>query len=298
MKTKVIWRLRKKTFQEWSNDNGHQLAAAIAFYTIFSIPPLLIISLSIAGYFFDTATTQNQLIAQVSGIMGSGTGDFVQSLLQDPAQPTERPIYSIISIVVLLIGASGVFYQIQIALNKIWNVPLKTEHRFRHILINRFQSFLMVLGVGFLLLLFLGISAVLSLLFNRSDNSAPIMFLPELINILVLFCLVTMLIAMIFRLLPDKRIAWSDVWLGAAVTSLFFMLGRYAIGFFLSISKPSSAFGAAGSLIILLLWVYYSAQIFLLGAEFTHLYSVKFGSQRKQDARKSIETKETLARSK
>lgn len=292
-----IWKLLNKTFQEWSNDNAAQLAAAIAYYTIFSIPPLLIISLAIAGYFFDTATTQNQIISQISRLMDSDTADFVKTLLQNSTQPSERSIVSLISILVLLAGASGVFYNVQFALNKIWDVPQKSDHRFRHTLINHFQSFIMVLGVGFLLLLFLTFHAVLSLFIDRMNNNAQILFIPGLINLLVLFVLVTLLFAMIYRVLPDKRIAWTDVWLGAAVTALLFMLGRYAIGFFLSISKSSSAFGAAGSLIVLLLWVYYSTQIFLLGAEFTHLYSLKFGSQKEQDVSLSVMTGEMPARS-
>ena len=297
MNMENFWTLARKSFQEWSKDNAAQLAAAIAFYTIFSIPPLLIISLAITGSILTTQTAQNQVMTQIGHFLGADTAEFVQSLVQDSSRSPDKPIASIISIVMLLAGASGVFYNVQIALNKIWDVPQKTDHKFRQTLINHFESFLMVLGVGFLLLLFLILSGVLSVLFRNLNNVGPMMLLPEVINFLISFGMVTVLIAMIYRVLPDQRIPWSDVWLGAAVTALLFMLGRYAIGFYLYISKSSSAFGAAGSLIVLLLWIYYSAQIFLLGAKFTHLYSLKLGSHQQQDAPQKVVSRNAAAHS-
>jgi len=274
----IIWELAGKSLQAWSKDNAAQLAAALAYYTIFSIPPLLIIALAIAGYFFNTDTAQNQLIAQIGGFIGPQTADFLKSLLQNSTQSSNGPLASIISIVVLLAGASGVFIQVQYALNKIWDVPQKQGRSLKKTLKNHFLSFLMVLAIGFLFLFFLILSAVISVLIGYMNVSAQNMFLPEVINFLVLFVMTTILSAMIYRVVPDKEITWTDVWLGAAVTALLFMLGRYAIGLYLTISKSASAYGAAGSLIVLLLWIYYSAQIFLLGAEFTKVYSRKFGS--------------------
>ena len=280
----IIWELAGKSLQAWSKDNAAQLAAALAYYTIFSIPPLLIIALAIAGYFFNTDTAQNQLIAQIGGFIGPQTADFLKSLLQNSTQSSNGPLASIISIVVLLAGASGVFIQVQYALNKIWDVPQKQGRSLKKTLKDHFLSFLMVLAIGFLFLFFLILSAVISVLIGYMNVSAQNMFLPEVINFLVLFVMTTILSAMIYRVVPDKEITWTDVWLGAAVTALLFMLGRYAIGLYLTISKSASAYGAAGSLIVLLLWIYYSAQIFLLGAEFTKVYSRKFGSHIEPEA--------------
>jgi len=292
----IIWELAGKSLQAWSKDNAAQLAAALAYYTIFSIPPLLIIALAIAGYFFNTDTAQNQLIAQIGGFIGPQTADFLKSLLQNSTQSSNGPLASIISIVVLLAGASGVFIQVQYALNKIWDVPQKQGRSLKKTLKNQFLSFLMVLAIGFLFLFFLILSAVISVLIGYMNVSAQNMFLPEVINFLVLFVMTTILSAMIYRVVPDKEITWTDVWLGAAVTALLFMLGRYAIGLYLTISKSASAYGAAGSLIVLLLWIYYSAQIFLLGAEFTKVYSRKFGSHIVPEANTMSTTEKTSAR--
>ena len=279
----IIWGLVSKTFQKWGDDNASQLAAAIAYYTIFSIPPLLIIALAIAGHFFNADTAQNQLIAQLGGFVGPQTADFVKSLLVNSTHASSGLIASIISIVVLLAGASGIFLQVQDALNTVWNVPKKQNHGLINTLKNRSLSFLMVLAIGFLFLVFLIMSAVLSVLIGYVNGGAQNTLLPEVINFLVLFVLISMLIAMIYRVIPDKEITWTDVWLGAAVTALLFMLGRYAIGLYLAISKSGSTYGTAGSLIVLLIWIYYSAQIFLLGAEFTQEYSKKFGSRKRPE---------------
>jgi membrane protein len=274
----IIWELASKSLQKWSNDNAGQLAAAIAYYTIISIPPLLIIILAITGYYLNTGTAQNQVIAQIGGFVGPQTANFVKSLLENSTQSSKSPIASIISIVVLLAGASGVFYQVQYALNKIWDVPQKPGRTLMNALKNRFLSFLMVLAIGFLLLVFLIFSAIISVFIGYMNGGDQNTLLPEVINFLILFVTTTILFAIIYRVIPDKEITWTDVWLGAAVTALLFMLGRYAISLYLTISKSGSAYGAAGSLIVLLLWIYYSAQIFLLGAEFTHVYSKKLGS--------------------
>ena len=281
----IIRQLAIKSFQEWNNDDAAQLAAAIAYYTIISIPPLLIIVLAITGYFINTSTAQNQLIAQIGGFIGSQTSGFVKSLLENSTQSSNSPIASIISIVVLLAGASGAFYQVQYALNKIWDVPQKHGRTLINLLKNRFLSFLMALAIGFLLMVFIILSAVISVVIGYMSGGTQNMFLLEVINFLVLFVTVTILFAMIYRVIPDKQITWTDVWLGAAVTALLFMLGRYAVGLYLTVSKSGSAYGAAGSLIVLLLWIYYSAQIFLLGAEFTHVYSKKLGSHIESEAK-------------
>jgi len=292
----TIWGLLRKTFDKWNDDNASQLAAAIAYYTIFSIPPLLIIALAIAGHFFNADTAQNQLVAQMGGFVGAQTADFVKSLLVNSTHSSSGLIASIISIVVLLAGASGIFLQVQEALNTVWNVPKKQNRGLIKTIKNRLLSFLMVLAIGFLLLVFLILSAVISILIGYLNGSTENTLLPEVINFLVLFGLITILVALIYRLIPDKEISWTDVWLGAAVTALLFMLGRYAIGLYLAISKSGSTYGTAGSLIVLLVWIYYSAQIFLLGAEFTQVYSKKFGSRKRPEVYPLSMTEKTPAR--
>lgn len=280
--------LIQDTLQEWSDDNATQLAAAIAYYTIFSIIPFLVISLSIAGYFLNADAARNQLFYQLGSFIGAPSADFLKSLVENSAQASTGFIPSLISIIVLLIGASGIFLQIQNALNTIWGVPKQkisgVTRRGLMILKKRLVSFLMVMATGFLLLLFLVISAVISALLGNSGGGAQNMLLPEIVNFLVLFIMITVLCAMVYRVIPDKEITWTDVWLGAAVTAILFLLGRYGIGFYLGFSKSSSIFGAAGSLIVLLIWIYYSAQIFLLGAEFTQVYSKKIGSHKRPEA--------------
>ena len=274
-----IWYLISQSFREWNTDNASQLVAAIAYYTIFSIPPLLIIALAITGYFYKPDAAQNQIFSQMGNLIGPQIADFIKSLLVNSAHTSGGPFASIISIVILLVGASGIFYQVQHALNIMWDVPSKHTRGFIKTLKDHFQSYLMVLAIGILLLVFLILSTVISFVIGYVNRNSQSVLIPEIINFLVLFIMLTILIAMIYRVVPDKYITWADVWLGAAVTALLFMLGRYAIGFYLTISKSATVYGAAGSLIVLLLWIYYSAQIFLFGALFTQVYARKFGSR-------------------
>ncbi len=266
-----------KPFQEWSADNASQLAAAIAYFTLFSLAPILVIALAIAGQFFDSSTVRNQLMGQISSFVGPAAAGLIGTILSNSAHSGTGLIASIISFVFLLIGASGVFNQLQFALDKIWDVPAEAHAGLKSNLKSRALSFLLVLGLGFLLLVFLIANAVVSTII-ASINGAQNTLLPQAINMGVLFLLMTVMFAAIYRVVPARQITWSDVWLGAAITSLLFLLGRYAISLYLTFSRSSAAFGAAGSLIVLLIWIYYSAQIFLLGAEFTQVYARKFGS--------------------
>ncbi len=282
-----VWVLVRKTFQEWNEDNAAQLAAAIAYYTIFSMAPLLIIALAIAGYFFNLDTARSQLMAQIEAFVGPQTADFVKTLLDNSAPSSNSLVASLIGFAVLLVGASGVFNQVQSALNKVWDVPSRPGRGIVNTLKNHFRSYLMVLAIGFLLLVFLIISGLVSVLSGYMNGGLQNSFLPELVNFTFLFIMTTIIFAMVYRVVPDKEITWADVWLGAVVTALLFMLGRYAIGLYLTISKSGSTYGAAGALIVLLSWIYYSAQIFLLGAEFTQVYSRKFGSRLRTEVKKS-----------
>jgi len=277
---KTLWTVVRASFQAWSDDNAAQLSAAIAFYTIFSIPPLLFIALTVAGNIFDTETAKSHLISQIGGVIGFQTGEFVKSILNNPQKQMDGPLASIFSVIVLVAGASAIFYQIQYALNKIWKVPKKQDLSLFKTVKNRFLSFLLILGIGLLFLLVLILSVLLSEIVGKANGITQNVFLLDLINFFVLFFTVTILIAIIYRVIPDKEISWTDVWLGASVTGLLFMLGKFGIGIYLNISNTGSAYGVAGSLIVLLIWVYFSTIVFLLGAEFTHVYSKRFGSRK------------------
>ena len=234
--------------------------------------------MAVAGHFINTETARIQLIAQIDAATGLQTAEFIQSLLTNSTQTATSPIASIIGGVVLLAGASGIFYQIQYALNRIWNVPKKPVRSLFKTAKDQTLAYLMVLLIGLLFMVILILSTLLSVLIGNVNGFTQNVLLLEALNFLVLFVTITVLVAVVYRVIPDKEITWTDVWLGAAVTALLFMLGKYAIGIYLSVSKSGSAYGAAGSLIVLLTWIYYSTQIFLLGAEFTHTYSLKFGS--------------------
>ncbi len=281
---KNVLELIGQTFRDWNKDNAAQLAAAIAYYTIFSLSPLIIIALVVAGQFFNGNAARAQLLAQISGFLGQQTASFIGSILDSSALSQGSFVATCISLGVLLVGASGIFGQVQFALNKIWDVPPQLKHNLISLLKIRLRSFLMVLAVGMMLLVFLLISAMASSINASINIGAQYTWLPQAINFIVIFVIFTILCAMIFRIVPDKEITWADVWLGAAITTVLFMIGRYAISLYIYYTKSGSAYGAAGSLIVLLIWIYYSAQIFLLGAEFTHVYAVKFGSHKPSES--------------
>jgi len=277
---KKIWALIKRTFAEWSEDKAARLAAALSYYTIFSIPPLLVIVIAIAGIVFGQDQVRTSILGQMEGLVGPEAAAGIQTMLESAQRPGAGLVATVIGIVVLLLGASGVFGQLQDSLNTIWNVKPKPGLGIMGMLRKRFFSFSMVLGVGFLLLVSLVVTTVLAALGEYLLGLLPAFeFLIQVINFVASFAIITVLFALTFKFVPDARIAWKDVWLGAAVTSLLFTLGKMAIGIYLGNSSVGSAFGAAASVVIILVWVYYSAQILFLGAEFTQVYANMFGSK-------------------
>ena len=279
MNAKTIWLLLKETFSEWSEDKASRLAAALAYYTIFSIAPLLIIAIAVAGLAFGQEAARGQLDRQIQGLVGQQSAELIQTMVESASKPTSGIIATVIAIATILFGASGLFGQLQDALNTIWEVEPKPGRGILGIIKDRFLSFTMVLGIGFLLLVSLVLSALLSALDPYLTDLLPgSIYLLQILNFVISFGVITLLFAMIYKILPDVKIAWSDVWIGAAVTSLLFALGKFLIGLYLGNSSAGSAYGAAGSLVILLLWIYYSAQILLFGAEFTQVYAKKYGS--------------------
>ncbi len=282
MSPKQVWRMITAAFQEWNKDKASRLAAALAYYTIFSIAPLLILVIAIAGFFFDTAAVREQLMGQIQSLVGSNGAEFLRTALDNANRPGESSgwVATIVSIVLLLIGATGVLVQLQIALNEVWNVEADPERGLSNLVRKRLLSFGMLLAIGFLLLVSLVISSVLAGFSSYFQSLAPgLDSLVQLLNFVVAFGITTLLFALIFKYVPDVVITWGDVWFGAAVTALLFSIGRFVIGLYLGNSSFASSYGAAGSVIVLLVWIFYSAQILFYGAELTQVFAQRFGSK-------------------
>jgi membrane protein len=279
-----MFNLLKETIQEWREDAATRLAAALAYYTTFSLAPLLVLIIAIAGLVGGREAARTQTMAQVEDLLGAEGREFVQGMIESASRPETGLPATFVGAVTLLVGALGVFGELQNSLNTIWEVKPKPAKNWldgvRRFVIKRLLSFAMVLGIGFLLLASLVVSAAVSALGEYIGNRWPLAdFWLGLINFLISFAVITLLFAMIFKFLPEIKIAWKDVWLGAAVTSALFSLGKFLIGLYLGRSEVGNTFGAAGSLAILLIWIYYSAQILFFGAEFTQVYANRYGSK-------------------
>lgn len=280
MKQKSAWKLLKTIFAKWLDDDPFQLAAALSYYTLLSLAPLLVISIAIAGFVFGREAAHNQIVGTIQGLIGRQSAEAVQAMIQAASNRPERGLVStLLGGIFLLVGAGGVVGQLQTSLNAIWRVRTKPGTGLQDFISKRFISFAMVLGVGFLLLVSLAVSAFITGLTqfvgSLHENVAMI---AHWLDVVISFALVTLLFAMIYKFLPDVEIHWKDVWIGAALTSILFDTGKFLIGFYLGNSGVTSVYGAAGSLITVLLWVYYSALIFFLGAEFTQVYASQYGS--------------------
>jgi membrane protein len=278
----VIFRLFKATFDEWLEDKAPQLAAALSYYTVFSLAPLILLLLAIVGVIFrnDPAGAWNKITQQMSFFLDRSAVDVVRQIAQQASQPSKSVWASIIGVALALFGASGVFGQLQDALNTIWGVKAKPGAGIWGFIRARFLSFAMVAGVCFLLLVSLAFEGVLQAFFHDLQTKFPGGGIIAMSIYFVFdFVVVAALFAMIFRFLPDVKIQWRDVWTGAALTAGLFLIGKWALGLYLGSGAAGSAYGAASSLITLLLWVYYSAQILLFGAEFTQVYTNQFGAR-------------------
>jgi membrane protein len=280
MKPKQLFDLCRKAVMAWVDDYAPSMGAAISYYTIFSLAPLLVIVIAIAGALFGREAAQGQIVEQVSGLVGREGAVAVESLLRSVDQPGKGLVAGLISMVVLLIGATTVFAELQSALDRIWHVPEREKPSgVWAVLRARLLSFGLILGLAFLLMVSLLVSAALAAFGSWFGCLVPGWELMlQSLNVLISLGIVTVLFAMIFKLMPTARIAWRDVWIGAGVTALLFELGKLAIGLYLGKSGVNESFAAAGSLVVLVAWVYYAAQIFLLGAEFTKVYANEHGS--------------------
>lgn len=280
MNASTIWDLVKKTFSEWNEDKSPRLAAALAYYTLFSIAPLLVIAISLAGLVLQRDAVESQVLGQVSGLMGESGREAVEGMIQGASNISSGIVATALGVAALLLGATGFFGQLQDALNTIWEVQPKPGQGLWATVKQRFFSFSMVLGTAFLLLVSLVVSSVLATLSEYFQGVLPgADWIWSIVNFVVSFGVTTLIFALIFKVVPDVEIAWGDVWIGALVTALLFSIGRFALAEYLGRGSFSSTYGAAASLVILLLWVYYSAQILFLGAEFTQVYARSFGSR-------------------
>jgi membrane protein len=279
MHIKDYWTLLKDAGSQWLDDKAPRLGAALAYYTIFSIAPLLVIAIGVIGFLFGRhEAVQQQIVGQIKDLVGGEGGKAIETMVASASHPGTGILGTILGVVMLLFGAISLFGQLQDALNTIWGVEPKPGRGLLGMLKDRLLSFSMVLGTVFLLLVSLIVSAALAAV-GRLLGDWQSSLLGEGINLLVSLVVITLLFAMIFRFLPDAKVAWRDVWLGAGLTTVLFAVGKFVLGLYLGRSGTASAYGAVGSLAVLLIWIYYSAQIFLFGAELTKAYANRFGSR-------------------
>jgi membrane protein len=277
----ISWKLLKKTYQEFDDDNAIKLSASLSYYTIFSLPPLLIIIMSIFSIFFGREAVTGKFFGQINEMVGNEAAFQIQETIKNIEMSDSNAFAAVFGGILLLIGASGVFAEIQSSINYIWGLKAKPDKGLVKFIKNRMMSFSMIASVGFLLLVSLMVNTVMDII-----NARLLVYFPDstiylfyVLNILILFATTTMLFSIIFKTLPDGDIDWKDALIGSSFTSFFFMFGKFAIGFYLGSSTVATVYGAAGSVIIILIWVYYSAIILYFGAEFTKVYANAHGNK-------------------
>ncbi len=278
---KELWKVIMATFMGFINDNGLKLSASLAYYTIFSIAPLLILIISLASLFFSQDAATNRLYPQIAHYIGSQPAMQVQDILKNLSLSGKSTSAAIISVITLLIGASSIFLEIQDSLNIIWRVKAKPKKSWLRLIQNRFLSFSLIISLGFLLLASLIVNLVLSAIGNWIEHfmHAVTSLLLKGINLFVTFIIISTLFGIIFKFLPDVKIKWKDVKSGSFFTAILFMLGQYAISLYIEYTAKNSAYGAAGSILIVMVWIYYTAAILYIGAEFTQVYAEAVGSR-------------------
>ncbi len=280
-RTADLFSIGKECITAWLDHHASSLGAALAFYTVFSVAPILIIAVSIAGYVFGATHAQTEVLSQLRGLIGPAGATAIQQLMDSAHYSEKRGFAAAVGVVTLLVGATSVFGELQNALDRIWQSPRRRkEAGWWRFMKSRVLSIGMVLGIGFLLLVSLVSSAVLAAVGGWLGSHFPALeVLLPIGNLIIGFAMTVVMFALIYKYIPRESIAWSDVWIGATVTALLFTIGKAMIGVYLGRSSFNSAYGAAGSMVVLLLWIYYSAQIFLLGAEFTRVFAYRHGSR-------------------
>lgn len=274
------WTVAKETVSEWSDDNASRLAAGLACYTLLSIAPLLVLSVAVAGLAFGEEAARGQIVGQIGAVVGNEAGSAIQSIAANAKEPSAGILSTILGLAVLLFGASGVFAELQNALNAIWEVEPKPNQGIKGFLRHRFFSFAMVMALAFLLLVSLVVNAGLAAtgkFFEQYLPGGEVVW--QIVNFVVALAVTSLLFALIFKVVPDVILRWRDALIGGLFTAVLFALGRFALAMYIGKSSTTSSFGVAGSLVALVLWVYYSSQILFLGAEFTQVYSRKYGGK-------------------
>jgi membrane protein len=274
------WLIFRQAITEFVGDHGMKLSASLSYYTVFSLGPVLIIIISLAGIIFGKDAVRGKLFYQINGLVGNEAAAQIQEIIQNIEKTQFTTTGVVLGIVILVIGATGVFAEIQDSINYIWSLKAKPKQGWLKLLINRLISFSLIVSFGFILMVSLAVHALMDLLQERLmrffDNGTVIFF--QAINYVILFTVIATLFAIIFKVLPDGRIRWKDSFVGAVFTAVLFLIGKFLIGFYLGASDIGVTYGAAASIIIILLWVYYSSIILFFGAEFTKVYTMNFGS--------------------
>jgi membrane protein len=280
---KSAWPILKQTFSEWNTDNAPRLGAALSYYTVFALAPVLILVIAVAGAFLGRDAAQGKIVAQLSGLMGAESAKFVQEAIAKSSRSSNGLMASIIGLITLMVGASGVMIELQDALNTVWKVlpkPGSGMSGVKRLLRVRLLSLALVVSLGFMLLVSLVMSAALEGLVHWMRGFVgQWVTLGYVINYGVSIGVIALFFALLFKVLPDAKVHWKDVWIGSLLTSVLFHAGKYAIALYIGRASVASSFGAAGSLAVLLVWIYYSAQIVLLGAEFTRAYANRVGGK-------------------
>jgi len=283
IKVKVKWftKLIARTYNGFIEDDGLKLAAALSYYTIFSLPPLLIIIISSSGFFFGEEAVRGELFGQINGLVGNASALQIQEIIKNVKLSHSSTFATIFGVIILLIGASGVFVEIQDSINFIWGLKAKPKRGLIKFIKNRLMSFSMIGSVGFLMLVGLIVNSLMDILNNKLAGLFPkdAVYLFYLLNLLIVFAIITLLFTIIFKTLPDGKVALRDCLIGASFTTVLFMIGKFAIGAYLGRSAIGSWYGAAGSVILMLVWVYYSAIILYFGAEFTRVFAETHGKK-------------------
>lgn len=275
------WAILKTTVVNFFEDDSMSYASSIAFYTIFSLPAILIIALSIGAAFYERNVVQEELLSQVSRLLGPDSAKEIEAILSHATFDSTSTFAKIVGVITIIFSATTVFISLQASLNKIWGIKPKPKRGLVKFILNRLLSLAMVASVGFLLLVSLVIDALLVIFQGMLSKilEGITLYILNAVNIMISLVLITVIFGLLFKVLPDAKIKWRDVWVGAGVTTVLFTIGKFLIGFYLGNSTFNSAYGAAGSLVIILVWVYYSTVIFLFGAELTSVYTEMTGSQ-------------------
>jgi membrane protein len=274
------WLILRQAGSEFISDNGMKLSASLSYYTVFSLGPVLIIMISLAGIFFGRDAVRGKLYHQINGMVGNEAAIQIQEIIKNIEQSQFSTSGAVLGVVALIFGATGVFAEIQDSINYIWALKAKPKKGWLKLLMNRLISFSLIVTFGFLMMVSLAIHALMDLLDDKLERlfDEATVYIFQVLNYMILYVVITTLFAIIFKVLPDGTIRWKDSFVGAAFTAILFLIGKFLIGFYLGTSDIGVTYGAAASMVIILLWVYYTSIILFFGAEFTKVYTLNFGS--------------------